>query len=336
MDFSKLIPKLCVVSLLICMNFQHVKLESNRNGWNSLDFNQIKNDLFLKSEFRMLNPNDFLNSKTLPCLKEISDIKKGLENYEQWAIKCKVHSFIQSEILSTNWFLFFIQWLIRGANCRQQWTVAIFMNWVVFRNVLTFQKIARHSKLNTVWANWSSILELLHQKPIKCKFLIQSQFFFRICVKFFSINELTQTNRYTTNNFWTVRAGRLHGRNVGTTDKSIDSGKIAIVQYGQGIRETSCKHLSIWRKCQQIENNRQIRNVSARYIKCSMEHSRGEGEIIEKNILSLVQCDFISSGFFGVIFCLILASTSYDILCTMTNCEFPYHQSYHLIDYYGW
>lgn len=95
MDFSKLIPKLCVVSLLICMNFQHVKLESNRNGWNSLDFNQIKNDLFLKSEFRMLNPNDFVNSKTLPCLKEISDIKKGLENYEQWAIKCKVHSFIQ-------------------------------------------------------------------------------------------------------------------------------------------------------------------------------------------------------------------------------------------------
>lgn len=94
-DFSKLIPKLFVVSLLICINFQHVKLESNRTGLNSIDFNQIKHDLFLKSEFRMLNPNDFLNSKTLPCLKEISDIKKGLESYEQWAIKCKAHLFIQ-------------------------------------------------------------------------------------------------------------------------------------------------------------------------------------------------------------------------------------------------
>lgn len=46
------------------------------------------------------------------------------------------------------------------------------------------------------------------------------------------------------------------------------------------------------------------------------------------NMIFVCSCN--SSGFFGIIACLMVASTSYDILCTVMSREFPHHQSYHL------
>lgn len=78
------------------MGFKHVKLEPNGTILKALDFDQIKTDLFLKSEFRMLNPADLLNKNrdALICSKEIKEIQSGLESNQLWALKCKFAIYI--------------------------------------------------------------------------------------------------------------------------------------------------------------------------------------------------------------------------------------------------
>lgn len=85
-DVYSFSSKLCLVVLIVCMQLEGVKLELNRTKLNALDFNQIKNELFSKSEFRM-NPSDLLDSAKINCVKEMTAIQKGLEKYEHWAMK---------------------------------------------------------------------------------------------------------------------------------------------------------------------------------------------------------------------------------------------------------
>lgn len=88
--------KICLIFVLICISFKHVKLEPNGTILKALDFDQIKTDLFLKSEFRMFNPADLLNKNrdALICAKEIKEIQSGLESYQLWALKCKFAIYI--------------------------------------------------------------------------------------------------------------------------------------------------------------------------------------------------------------------------------------------------
>lgn len=88
--------KICLIFVLIFISFKHVKLEPNATILRALEFNQIKTDLFLKSDFRMVNPADLLdkNRDALICLKEIKEIQSGLESNQLWAFKCKFAIYI--------------------------------------------------------------------------------------------------------------------------------------------------------------------------------------------------------------------------------------------------
>lgn len=85
---KKIIPNLCVVFVLICINFKYVKSESNGIE-STLDFNRNKNDLITKA--LMLIPNQDSNSNN-SCPIEIEKIENGVKNGEEWAIKRKATS----------------------------------------------------------------------------------------------------------------------------------------------------------------------------------------------------------------------------------------------------
>lgn len=53
------------------------------------EFEQIKIDLFATSDIHLNEPNSFNSTKFRDCLIELSAIKNGLNNFDEWAIKCK-------------------------------------------------------------------------------------------------------------------------------------------------------------------------------------------------------------------------------------------------------
>lgn len=80
------------IFILVCVQCNHAKLNVN-NHLNPFNFEQIKFDLFSKSDFAKIDKFSELNSRNSTdhhqCLKELNAIKNGLNNFEPWAIQCK-------------------------------------------------------------------------------------------------------------------------------------------------------------------------------------------------------------------------------------------------------
>lgn len=75
------------VLFLFCVNFSIIKSDSSRIDWISFDFEHIKRDFFLQTDF---NNNSGISKNDIPsstCLNEITAIKNGLNSSSDWALK---------------------------------------------------------------------------------------------------------------------------------------------------------------------------------------------------------------------------------------------------------
>lgn len=76
-----------LVFFVICVKSNYAMLETNETDNIFFDFEQMKRDIFLKSDFNNLSLPDELRENL--CFKELNDTRNGLMEYEQWAIKRK-------------------------------------------------------------------------------------------------------------------------------------------------------------------------------------------------------------------------------------------------------
>lgn len=83
-QFSK-----CFIFLVFSIHFCHVELKaSDAASQFTLNFEQIKNDLFSLNQFNVLDLM-MLKKEDSQCFKELNAIKNGLQNTEIWAMKSK-------------------------------------------------------------------------------------------------------------------------------------------------------------------------------------------------------------------------------------------------------
>lgn len=73
---------------VICIKIKHAMAETNKTDNNFFDFEQMKRDIFLKSDFNNLDAYGF-RIGYLKCFKELNDIRNGLMKYDKWAMKRK-------------------------------------------------------------------------------------------------------------------------------------------------------------------------------------------------------------------------------------------------------
>lgn len=69
-----------------CLNFCNAKLRSTPKSPHLFDFDEIKMDLFLKNNFN----NSYLRQDEQQCSLELQEIKDGLMQSKQWAMKSKL------------------------------------------------------------------------------------------------------------------------------------------------------------------------------------------------------------------------------------------------------
>ena len=81
-----------LVLILVFVQCIDAKLNVNNQIY-PFNFEQIKFDLFSKSDFVKTNKFSEINSKNWTkhhqCLVELNAIKNGMKNFEPWAIQCK-------------------------------------------------------------------------------------------------------------------------------------------------------------------------------------------------------------------------------------------------------
>lgn len=72
--------------LMIFLNFCKAKLRSTPKSPHFFDFDEIKTDLFLKNNFNY----SYLRQDEQQCSLELQEIKDGLMQSKQWAMKSKL------------------------------------------------------------------------------------------------------------------------------------------------------------------------------------------------------------------------------------------------------
>lgn len=83
--------QLFLTLLVISVECNDFKFQSFNTNVELFNLEQLKNDLFSEIDRNRFSEYDFSNSKkSNNCLKELSEIKNGLINFEDWAIKSKI------------------------------------------------------------------------------------------------------------------------------------------------------------------------------------------------------------------------------------------------------
>lgn len=83
-----------LVLIVSCVNFGATKSQQIGNSF--FDFERVKNDLFLNSDFSNSNKVSVFNSQgsrqdDAECTKQLNEIRNALSNFEPWAMKRKLN-----------------------------------------------------------------------------------------------------------------------------------------------------------------------------------------------------------------------------------------------------
>lgn len=100
-----------VLIVAVCFNFSAANLQ--RNETFHFNFEQIKNDLFLNSDFDNQSKVSVFNSRSprandAECLKQLNDIQNGLTKFEPWAMKSKLYLIDRKVLKMCEVFIFSI------------------------------------------------------------------------------------------------------------------------------------------------------------------------------------------------------------------------------------
>lgn len=102
---------------VIFISFNDAKLKTNEVNFNLFNFEQIKNELFVKSNFEIPNKiGDVNDHGYIQCSQDLADIRNGVISSEQWALKSnyiwKNYLFLRKKTPSTNGWILMKQFII--------------------------------------------------------------------------------------------------------------------------------------------------------------------------------------------------------------------------------
>ncbi|XP_055304016.1 uncharacterized protein LOC129569308 [Sitodiplosis mosellana] len=252
-----------LILFIISIKFNHAKLQTNESNLNFIEFEQMKSDLFLKSDFDILNlPDGYsLNELTqlLKCFKELAAIQKGLKNHEEWAMKI-LDSWgkIPSGILSGNFYEFgdFSQCL----NIKR--------NGTLYKTQYCMGQLALNMDTSTLVPR-------------------------------------SHMNNINVPNVWKTEDPTITPR-MAIAPQSNGLG----FKFGTCMPATCSLHL-----LEPIINDKILKNGSIISVKfpentCQFEETASEFRTIDTVTIMLL----------AFVLCLVVASTCYDVMCTITNC----------------
>lgn len=111
-DFLKCSAPLLLI-LVFFTNGSATNVETSEINLNFFDFDGIKNDFFLQSDFNVSNTDRTIDldnvRRNLKCLKQLAEVQRGLRQFEIWSMKSKFLSVLEKGQFC---FIFYDIWLI--------------------------------------------------------------------------------------------------------------------------------------------------------------------------------------------------------------------------------